>query len=94
MHATAGVSAEVMLDVSADVMHTDVAIYYAMLLVKECDAGAEEMRIKLQCKCVSSGVNPISQKKCLTRLTGLASEQLGLLARQGKRQLDGCRLSN
>ena len=49
MHANAEVSAEVRLDVSVDVMNADVAIYYAMLLVKECDADAEEMQRKLQC---------------------------------------------
>ena len=47
MHANAEVSAEVRLDVSAEVMHADAVIYYAMLLVQECDADAEEMQIKL-----------------------------------------------
>ena len=49
MHANAGVSAKVMLDVNADVMHTDAVIYHAMSLVQECDADAKEMQIKLQC---------------------------------------------
>ena len=31
---------------------------------------------------MSSGISPTSQKKCPTRLTGLAFEQLGLLAQQ------------
>ena len=47
MHANAEVSVEVMLDVSAVVMYADAVIYYAMLLVQEYDADAEEMQIKL-----------------------------------------------
>ena len=49
MRADAGVSAGVMLDVSADAMYADAVIYHAMLLVQECDVDAKEMQIKLQC---------------------------------------------